>query len=436
MRRTLLWLLLLTSLTAASQTKKINNLKSERAKIERGIQQSKSKLNQTRQETIKKEQTAGFIEDQLRSRLDYIHQLEAEIEKMEARITSLEAELARLDSQVAEKKGKYIQSLRYARNSSDLRNPFLFILSAESFPQIYRRMRYAREFAALQKNLGLQLMAKQNEARNKRNELLEAKQQMHTTVQEVIRQRRQLAAEHSVVQANVKQLKKREKEIEKQVKEQQKQLTALNKKIDELVAIEVEKARKRAEEEARRKAEAESRARNNKKDADKGKQGSKDSKSTKGDKGSSGKTPTKWLTAEDRKLNGNIEQNKGRLPVPVTGPYRIHRRFGLTHVTSTVVLDNKGVNYMCQPGAHARSIFDGEVSAIFQLGTLKNVLVRHGSYISVYCNLSSTIVQRGQQVKARDILGTVAADDEGNHILHFQLRKETAKLNPEQWIGK
>ena len=91
---------------------------------------------------------------------------------------------------------------------------------------------------------------------------------------------------------------------------------------------------------------------------------------------------------------------------------------------------------MGQAGARARAIFDGEVSAVFQLGTLKNVLVRHGSYISVYCNLSSTIVSRGQKVKARDILGTVADDGTGNYVLHFQLRKETAKLNPESWIGK
>ena len=83
-----------------------------------------------------------------------------------------------------------------------------------------------------------------------------------------------------------------------------------------------------------------------------------------------------------------------------------------------------------------RAVFDGEVTAVFQIGSMKNILVRHGSYISAYCNLSSTIVQRGQKVKARDILGTVAPDDNGNFVLHFQLRKETSKLNPEQWIGR
>lgn len=428
-----------------AQTKKINQLKSQKSQIEKGIQKAKSQLQQTKQETVKKEQTADFLEDQLESRLQYIHQLEVEVDSLNGRVERLKSELDALKVQVTDKKNKYIQSLRSARNSQNLRNPLLFIFSAKSFPQIYRRMRYAREFAAWQKNLGLQLMAKENEARDKRNELLGVKQQVSGTIQEIIKERRQLAAQHSVVQANVVELKKKQKEIEKQVAEQQKQLNALNKKIDELIAYEIEQARKRAEAEARRKREAEAAARakaeQQKKTAkDNSKTGKSDKSSkttTKSDKSSTTTAaPTRWLTAEDRQLNGNLEHNKGRLPVPITGPYRIERRFGLTHVTATVVLDNKGVNYQGQAGAHARSIFDGEVSAVFQLGALKNVLVRHGSYISVYCNLSSTIVSRGQKVKARDILGTVAADDRGNYVLHFQLRKETAKLNPEVWIGR
>ena len=426
----LAFLSLSNNICTFADSKKVKDLKSQKAKIERGIQQSKNELQKTRQQTVKKEQTADFIEDQLQNRLEYIHRLENEIDTLQANVDRLEKEVGQLELQVNDRKQKYITSLRQARNSQSLRNPLLFMFSAETFPQIYRRMRYAREFAALQKNLGIQLIDKQNRARDKQNELLAAKQKMSELVQEVIRQRKQLAAEHSVVKANVAQLQKRQKEIEKQVAEQQKQLNALTKKIDELVAYELEQARKRAEAEARRKREAElAKAKKN------AKSGSK-SKTGKGTTSAKTPPPSKWLTAEDQKLNGNLEQNKGRLPVPITGPYRIARRFGLTQVTAGVTLDNKGTNYMGQSGARARAIFDGEVSAVFQLGSLKNVLVRHGSYISVYCNLSSTIVTRGQKVKARDILGTVADDGQGNYVLHFQLRKETAKLNPEVWIGR
>ena len=81
--------------------------------------------------------------------------------------------------------------------------------------------------------------------------------------------------------------------------------------------------------------------------------------------------------------------------------------------------------------ANARAIFDGEVSAVFQYNGLTNVLVRHGSYISVYCNLSTVRVKKGSLVRARDVLGEIHTNAEGETILHFQLRKETVKLNPE-----
>ncbi len=76
------------------------------------------------------------------------------------------------------------------------------------------------------------------------------------------------------------------------------------------------------------------------------------------------------------------------------------------------------------------------MTAVFEMGGAKHVLVRHGSYISVYSGLSSVIVRKGQHVNTRDIIGTVAADDQGQRLLQFQLRRETAKLNPEAWIGR
>ena len=420
---------LAVAMGAAAQTKQIKDLKSQKVQMERGIQKKKTELDKTRHDAVKKEQTVDFIEDQLQSRLRYMQGLQRDIDTLDNRIVALTEERRQLQHELDERRDKYIRSLRTARYSSNLRNPLLFMFSAKSFPQLYRRMRYAREFAALQKRLGIQVIEQQNRVRDKQNELLEVKEERSNTMREVIRQRKQLTAEHSIVKFNAAKLRQRQKQIEKEVAEQQRKLNALSKKIDELVAYEIEQARKRAEAEAKRKREAEERAR-----------------AAKNAKGKSGKTApsntskstatTKWLTAEDKKLNGSLEQNKGRLPVPITGPYRIERRFGLTHITNSVVLDNKGINYQGQAGAHARSIFDGEVSAVFQLGNMKNVLVRHGSYISVYCNLSSTIVTRGQKVKARDLIGTVAPDDRGQFVLHFQLRKEVTKLNPEQWIGR
>lgn len=140
------------------------------------------------------------------------------------------------------------------------------------------------------------------------------------------------------------------------------------------------------------------------------------------------------LSTVDRMLSGGFEANRGRLPMPISGTYKIVSHFGQYNVQglSGVTLDNKGINLLGKPGCVARSIYDGEVSAVFGYGGMWNVLVRHGAYISVYCNLKSVSVHKGQKVSTRQALGAVGADN----ILQFQLRKETVKLNPEAWLAR
>ena len=140
------------------------------------------------------------------------------------------------------------------------------------------------------------------------------------------------------------------------------------------------------------------------------------------------------LSSEDQRISGSFASNKGHLPIPVAGGYRIVSRYGQYNVEGlkNVRLDNKGLNIQGTPGAQVRSIFDGEVSAVFNVGGSSGVMVRHGSYISVYCNLGSVFVRRGQKVSTRQPIGTLGPDN----VLQFQLRKEKTKLNPELWLGR
>lgn len=140
----------------------------------------------------------------------------------------------------------------------------------------------------------------------------------------------------------------------------------------------------------------------------------------------------------DARLTGSFASNQGRLPMPITGNYTISSHFGAYNVNGLngVTLDNKGINLTAPAGAQARCVFDGEVTAIFSMGGMTNVIVRHGSYITVYCNLSGVSVRQGQHVAARQTLGSVARDASGNCTLHFQLRHETQKLNPERWLRR
>lgn len=416
----------------AQNSKKVRALKAQKTELQNNLKRSQDELTSTRKKVKTGVRDLNFIGNQMANRLQRIQQMEGDMKQLDEDINRQQTAIASLEHEIQAKRIKLRAAIRYARKQRESSSPLLFVLSARSFTQMYRRARYARDYVSFQRNLGEQILHRQAELLEVQNSLLESKSQMNQTVREVMEQRQKLNVQQVQQKKRVDGLKKQESGLADKVAEQQKQLAALNKKIDQLIAYEIEQARKRAEEEARKKAAAEAAK----------KKGAASGKTTATAKPSTGTTtpskPQTWLTPEDRKLNGSFEQNKGRLPVPLTGQYMLGNRFGVYNVPglNNVQLDNKGTNYVGRKGARARSVFDGVVTAVFQFDGTKNVLVRHGSYISVYCNLSSVIVQKGQKVSARDILGTIADDGSGNCVLHFQLRKETAKLNPELWIGK
>lgn len=417
----------------AQNSKKVKDLKAQKTRLQKNLKKSQQDLAKTGKEVKSGQSYLHYIDQQLDDRLAHIKSMESEMDSVEKEMDILRAEISDLDAQLTEKKQKYVRALRFSRQFPKIDNTVIFILSAKNLTQMYRRARHTREYAVYQHDMARQIQEKQGELMDAQNSLLAAKSKMSDLLQEVMRQRRKLNDQQVRQQQYIKNLKKKEDNLRTQVSKQQKELNALNKKIDDLIAYEIEQARKRAEAEAKRKAEAQKKAAQKKSSST----STKKSSSTTGSSKTSSSSNS-WLTAEDQKLNGTFAQNKGRLPVPITGQYRISGKFGQYNVPGlkNVTLDNKGVNYVGKSGARARCIFDGEVTAVFQFSGSKNVLVRHGSYISVYCNLSSVIVKKGQKLKARDLIGTVATDESGNCVLHFQLRKETTKLNPELWIGK
>lgn len=435
--------------SAAQNSKKVKALKAQQTQLQKNLKKSQQDLAKTKKEVKAGHETLRHIGVQLDDRLAHIRNMEGEMESVEDSITALNRDIAEKDSLLLEKKRKYARALRFIRQFPKVKSPLLFVLSAKTFTQMYRRARYAREYATYQRDLGQQIQRRQGELMEAHNMLLAAKSRMAGIIRNVLQERRRLNQEQVAQKKVVSSLEARQKGLNSKVTQQQKELNALNKKIDALIAYEIEQARKRALEAARKKAAEEARQRaaaeaRRKKEQEAGNssagsQSSRNNAATpKSNSPKSVSAPSSWLTAEERQLTGSFEANRGRLPIPITGQYMIAGRFGSYQVSglSHVTLDNKGTDYVGQPGARARCIFDGEVTAVFQFGGTKNVLVRHGSYISVYCNLSSVIVSKGQKIHTRDIIGTVMDDGNGRCLLHFQLRKETVKLNPEAWIGR
>ena len=434
-----LFIILLPLFAFSQNSKKVKALQKQKAELQNTLQKSKAELNKTKQQVKAGQQNIHYIGVQLNNRLDQIVGLEKEIDDLDSLILQMQGKIQEKEQELKQKREKLKQAMRYARTQKGQSSSLIFILSAKTVKQMFRRSRYAQEYVKFQHKLGEQILKKQAELLEEQNQLLNTKSKKSDLIREVMLQRKELGVQQVQQQRKVDGLKKQESGLAGKIAQQQKQLSDLDKKIDALIAYEIEQARKAAAEAARKKAAAEAARKKAAEEAAKKKSG----KSVATSKGSTTapSTPVRpdtWLTPADRQLNGSFEQNRGRLPVPITGQYMIGNRFGTYTVPGLkdVQLDNKGTNYIGRPGARARSIFSGEVTAVFQFGGSRNVLIRHGSYISVYCNLSSVTVTKGQKVNAKDIIGTVADDGSGRCVLHFQLRKETAKLNPEHWIGR
>ena len=383
-----------------------------------------------------------ILDNQIGRQQVAIDSLSGEIKGLEQQIDTLEKELDRLQRELADKKQKYARAMIYMQRHKSVQEKLMFIFSAKNFDQLIRRMRYVREYSTFQRVQGEMIKEKAAEVKRKQNELLNAKTKLETSRVAMQEKRRLLETSKQSCEKNVQFLNQNLATVQKQIAEYKQKEAAINAQIDRIIQEEIAEAkrraeaeRKRREEEARRKAEAE-RAANAKKSGSSGKSGTSGKSSSSG-KASKPASPT-WFEedAADRKLSNSFAQNRGRLPMPITGSYSVVGHYGTYTVPGlkNVTLDNKGIDIRGQQGAQARAVFDGTVSSVFQYGGQYIVMVRHGSYISVYSGLQSVSVSKGTNVTTKQSLGTVGRNDDGNYVLHFQLRNQTSRLNPEQWV--
>ena len=442
---TLLLAMLCASLALTAQTnKKIKKLQSERTTLERQISESEKLLKTTKKDVASQLNNLMVISSQITKQQNYVQSVHNEVSALQGDITSLQKQLKVLEKDLADCKQKYRRAVTQLNRNRLGQSKWKFILSANSFRQMSRRMRYITEYSKYQRAQGDIIRQKEDTIKAKRAELLATKQEKNALLQEGKEQQARLEQQKQDRQKVVNSLNAKQKQLQNTIAQNKKRQKQLDARIDKLIQEEIAAAeRRRKEAEARRRAEAERKRKEEERRraaANKKTSASNKKSSTKPSKPAE-RTATPRFYEEDnadRALNGSFQANKGRLPMPITGSYFISAHYGQYNVEGLrgVQLDNKGINITGQPGAQARSVFAGEVTAIFSLGGMQNVIVRHGSYMSVYCNLANCAVKRGQKVSARQLLGRVATDASGNCTLHFQLRREREKLNPEPWLGR
>ena len=479
----------------SSQPVTVNSLKNEQQKVRKQIEEQQRKLKANERDVKKRLQNLLIINNEIADKRKSIDTIRHDINRLDGDITTLEAHIKYLDSELEERKQRFIKSMRYMHRNRNMQSKLMFIFSAKNLTQMYRRLRFVREYAAYQQTQAEAVKSMKTQVAEAFDELTDTKRQKSDLLVRDEQERRSLEGKQVEQQKMVTSLQKQQKTIQSIINQQKKRDAELNAQIDRLIAQEIARAKARAEAEARKKAaeaeakrkaeelarkkaaaaaarkenerriaeakakeekaKADARAAAARKNADEKaaaeraaaeaerarlaaeRKAAADAKAHEKEVAEAKKSSETIYTvsSEDRQLSGNFESNRGRLPMPITGSYRIVNHFGTNHVTDVkghVTLDKKGIDIKGQPGAAVRCIFDGEVSAVFSYAGTTVVIVRHGSYLSVYCDLASVNVSRGQKVSTRQTLGRVGAEG----LMQFQLRKGSAKLNPEGWLAR
>lgn len=530
-------------------TSAIKDLREKNQAIQKEIQENELQVKKKQKDVDQRLQKIMLLDTEIGQQQKTIDQIATDVKGINGNIEVLKGQLKSLQTQLTERRKKFILSMRYMARHRSIQDKIMFIFSAKSLSQMYRRLRFVREYASYQRAQGELLKAKQAQVDNKHIQLKQVRVQKYTLLYKDRQAHAQMQSKRLEQQQVVNSLKKDQQTLQTVIAQRRKTQQTINAQIDKLVAIEIQKARiraqaearaqaaaraaaakkraediarkreaaiKAAQENARRVAEAKAReakakamaeaaeraaekerreaaekAEKARQEAEKARQAAlqeasarreaarkkaedaerkakeaqqqaekkaaaekalayqqareaeanriaaerkaaadKERAAREAEAARKANTADNSLTNADRAMTGSFANNRGRLPMPMAGKIVTH--FGQYNVAgmSNIRLNSNGINIKGAAGSPVRSVFMGEVSGIFNAGGSTIVMVRHGIYISVYCNLANVSVHRGQNVGTGQTLGTVNSTG----VLHFQLRKETAKLNPEQWI--
>ena len=430
---------------AKQQTRKqapvtVQGLKNQRQQLQKQMKEQERRLRQTEKDVKARLQNLMVINTEIDDKRKVIDTIRRDITTLDGNMHILDDQLKVFEKELNERKQRYMNSVRYMHRNRGVHQRLMFIFSADNFTQMYRRMRFVREYAVYQRAQGEAVKSMQKMVSESLKELTDAKRQKDDLLYRDEQEKKALEDKQVEQQKVVNTLQKQQKTIQSILDQQRKKDADLNAQIDKLIAEEIARAKARAEAERKKKAAEEARKKREEELARK-KAAADDERAHRQEmaavkKKAETETNDWTVSSEDRRLSSNFESNRGRFPMPITGPYKIVNTFGQSRVEGlkgTTMQDIKGINIKGQTGAKARCIFDGVVSGVGGYGGSMIVIVRHGNYLSVYCNLASVSVTRGQKVSARQALGTVG--NEG--VMQFQLRRLNGSLlNPSSWLGR
>ncbi len=369
--------------------------------------------------------------------------LNSEIELREEKISTINSEIRLLNEEISDNTGtvkllksdlerlrkEYAAMVVFAFRNKGAYGKLVFVFAATDFNQGYKRLKYLNQFGKYRKKQASYIRQTQQNLNIKIAQLGNNKKEKSNLLQEKKEEKTSLGNKKEEQAQVLTKLSKQEEKLRQQLSKKKNESTRLKLAIRSAINREIELARKR---EAARIASAvrvrklaEARSTSSK---SLGKSLAKPANETKSANALSS-------TPESAKLSSGFLDNRGNLPWPVSIG-SIVESFGTHNYGVNVTLENNGIDIKTIVGAPVRSVFVGEVSTVQNIGGSYAVLIRHGEYFTVYSNLKSSGVSRGQKVSIRQSIGTVLTNSDGSTLLHFEIRKGASPLNPTSWLSR
>jgi septal ring factor EnvC (AmiA/AmiB activator) len=337
----------------------------------------------------------------------------------------------RLKKELVVLKEDYAKMILKSYKSRSEQSRAMFLLSSESFLQAYKRAQYMKQYASYRKTQGQEIQQKSEELLVFNDKIGVQKQEKEKLLQEKQKEKNELEKEKQVQQEIAKAIKKDKKQIIAEIKKKQQETRAIDNQIEKLIKAAIAAANKKAAEANRKKVEA-----NRKENPTSTKIVSK---ATEIAESKAIETSTKIvLTTEGQIVANNFKANKGRLPWPVEKGFVSLPYGDQPHpVYKTLIVHNSGVEIATDQGATARAVFGGEVISVMILSPVnKAVMIQHGDYFTVYQNLSSVNVAKGDKVSIKQALGKIRTNgDSGKTVLKFTISQNTTYNNPASWLN-
>ncbi len=381
------------SVWVCAQSRK--DLEKQRMQIIKDIEKTSKALENTKKNKEKNLTQLKVLEQQVGSRKKLIGNLRSEVQLNEKLIQQNESRIENLRGKHEQLTMQYGSMLRSSYLKKLSNSKWSYLLSSQNLNNLIVRWRYIHQFDQYTKQKLEEIQTITGEIRQKNDEIEKTKVLNLTTLQETSKNIASLEKEQKLKDALVKKLSKEEEKLKASLKKREKERENLNASIEKIIIAELAKSREK-------------------------------------EKGNAAVVRKKEVD------DTGFSKNQGALNWPVSKG-KITARFG-THAHPTlknIQISNNGVDFTLPESGNVECVYDGEVVGVTSIPGFKNmVIIKHGSYYTVYSKLDDVIISKGQKIKRGQKIGEVQAGENGQAEVHFELWKDKSKLDPQKWFNR